>query len=105
MNNLTEKIREKKLLSSYSLSYKIPLHIIRGRAQYMFSISGTRYMDLVNNVCHIGHCHPKVVKVFNEQISTLNVNTRYLHPNIVNYSVRLGNLFPNPLKIVIMYFI
>jgi len=43
----------------------------------------------------------RVVKVFNEQISTLNVNTRYLHPNIVNYSVRLGNLFPNPLKICV----
>ena len=27
----------------------------------MFDDTGRPYLDCVNNVCHVGHCHPRVV--------------------------------------------
>ena len=34
----------------------------QGRGQYLFDENGKEYLDCVNNVCTVGHCHPKVVK-------------------------------------------
>ena len=51
-------------------------------------------------MCHVGHCHPAVVKAGCTQLETLNTNSRYLHPNILEYSRRLGETFPGDLKVV-----
>jgi 4-aminobutyrate aminotransferase-like enzyme len=42
--------------------------------------------DGVNNVSHVGHCHPHVVTAGQKQMNVLNTNTRYLHPNLVKYA-------------------
>jgi 4-aminobutyrate aminotransferase-like enzyme len=47
----------------------------------------------------VGHCHPRVVAAAQQQIETLNTNTRYLHENIARYAERLVSLFPEPLSI------
>ena len=57
------------------------------------------YLDCVNNVCHVGHCHPHVVKAASAQMTSLNTNTRYLHENIVRYAQRLVGKFPDPLEV------
>lgn len=57
-------------------------------------------MDMVNNVCHVGHCHPKVVAAGQGQLAELNTNTRYLHDGIVRYAERILALFPDPLAVV-----
>ena len=57
---------------------------------YLYDDKGVAYLDCVNNVCHVGHCHPKIVEACCNQISILNTNTRYLHPNIVTYASRLA---------------
>lgn len=56
-------------------------------------------LDTVNNVCHVGHCHPRVVKAAREQMALLNTNTRYLHDNIVNYAQQLTATLPDPLTV------
>ena len=45
-----------------SLSYKEPLTILRGEGAYLIDALGRRFVDCVNNVAHVGHCHPKVVE-------------------------------------------
>ena len=57
------------------------------------------YLDMVNNVCHVGHCHPKVVRAAQEQMAVLNTNTRYLHDNLVRYAERLASRLPDPLSV------
>jgi 4-aminobutyrate aminotransferase-like enzyme len=47
----------------------------------------------------VGHCHPRVVEAASSQLSTLNTNTRYLHPALVNYAKELLATFPSPLSI------
>jgi ethanolamine-phosphate phospho-lyase len=37
---------------------------------------GKEYLDCVNNVCHVGHCHPAVVAAISEQVAALNTNSR-----------------------------
>jgi 4-aminobutyrate aminotransferase-like enzyme/Ser/Thr protein kinase RdoA (MazF antagonist) len=95
------KIRNRHLGSVLSISYQKPLKIIRGFMQYLWDDEGRTYLDTVNNVCHVGHCHPRVVEAAQQQISLLNTNTRYLHDNIVEYAQRLCDTLPHPLSVCI----
>ncbi|MFV2007965.1 MAG: phosphotransferase, partial [Longimicrobiales bacterium] len=67
---------------SLSLSYSEPLHIVRGWMQHLFDAEGQAYLDCVNNVCHVGHSHPRVVDAIRRQAAVLNTNTRYLHESL-----------------------
>ena len=89
--------RSRVLGPSLSLSYDRPLHITRGRGQHLFGHDGRPYLDLVNNVCHVGHCHPRVVEAITRQARTLNTNTRYLHENVQLLAERLTATLPNGL--------
>ncbi len=84
---------------SLSISYQKPLHIVRGWMQYLYDENGRAYLDAVNNVAHVGHCHPRVVKAAQEQMAVLNTNTRYLHENLVRYAERLCALLPASLSV------
>ena len=92
-------IRRNHLSRNLSVAYREPLKIVRGRGQYLFDDSGRRYLDLVNNVCHVGHCHPRVVEAGQKQMAELNTNTRYLHDLLAEYVVRLTGTFPDPLSV------
>jgi 4-aminobutyrate aminotransferase-like enzyme len=93
------KIREKHLGRNLSISYDKPLKIVRGMGGFLYTETGQPYMDGVNNVCHVGHCHPHVVSAGKDQMGVLNTNTRYLHDHIVNYARRLLATFPDPLSV------
>ena len=94
-----QEARLGSLSASLSIAYHEPLKIVRGEGQYLISESGERYLDCVNNVCHVGHCHPHVVDAGSKQMSILNTNTRYLHDNIVNYAERLTGTLPDALQV------
>ncbi|MBT8399538.1 MAG: aminotransferase class III-fold pyridoxal phosphate-dependent enzyme, partial [Rhodothermia bacterium] len=91
--------RNRMLASNLSLSYREPLHIVRGFRQYLYDSSGRQYLDCVNNVAHVGHCHPRVVEAASRQMAVLNTNTRYLHENIVRYAERLAASMPGDLRV------
>jgi 4-aminobutyrate aminotransferase-like enzyme/Ser/Thr protein kinase RdoA (MazF antagonist) len=92
--------RRERLGPSLSLSYQEPLHITRGRRQYLYASDGRAYLDCVNNVAHVGHCHPRVTEAVSRQMALLNTNTRYLHEHLVEYAGRLAGLLPPPLTVV-----
>ncbi len=92
--------RKRVLSPSLSLSYPDPVKIVRGRGAYLYDEDGHRYLDMVNNVCHVGHCHPQVVAAGQQQMADLNTNTRYLHDGIVGYAERLLATFPEPLSVI-----
>ncbi|MFT7501790.1 MAG: 4-aminobutyrate aminotransferase-like enzyme/Ser/Thr protein kinase RdoA (MazF antagonist) [Gammaproteobacteria bacterium] len=94
--------RQTNLSPSLSLSYDEPLHVVRGEGAELIDVNGRRWLDLVNNVAHVGHEHRHVVNAITEQVRQLNTNTRYLHPNIVDYAERLRALFPDPLTTVFL---
>jgi 4-aminobutyrate aminotransferase-like enzyme/Ser/Thr protein kinase RdoA (MazF antagonist) len=93
------KTRRRSLGRNLSIAYKQPLKMVRGRGQYLYTEDGQAYLDGVNNVCHVGHCHPRVVAAGQRQMPVLNTNTRYLHDNIIEYAERLLSKFPDPLSV------
>lgn len=100
--NPTERllaIRSRHFGRGLRLHYEQPLHLARGWMQYLYGADGREYLDLVNNVCHVGHSHPKVVEAARRQWSKLNTNTRYLYDELADYLERLLALFPEPLKV------
>lgn len=65
----------------------------------MFDEKGGRYLDGINNVAHVGHCHPEVVKAALKQMELLNTNSRFLHDNMVEYAKRLSSTLPEKLSV------
>jgi 4-aminobutyrate aminotransferase-like enzyme/Ser/Thr protein kinase RdoA (MazF antagonist) len=92
--------RKKHLGKSLSIAYENPLHIVRGEGAFLIDRNGQKYLDTVNNVAHVGHEHPRVVKTAQEQIAVLNTNTRYLHENINIFAEELLATFPDELCVV-----
>ena len=102
-NSIKEKIqadREVYLGKGMSLQYKIPIHIVRGEGVYLIDNKGRKFIDTVNNVAHVGHEHPKVVKAGQLQMGLLNTNTRYLHEHITTLAKRLVEKLPPELVVI-----
>jgi acetylornithine/succinyldiaminopimelate/putrescine aminotransferase len=89
--------RHRLLGSAYKLFYDNPVHIVRGEGVWLFDADGRKFLDMYNNVPHVGHCHPHVVEALTKQIATLNTHTRYLHDNILDYAERLTSKFEDEL--------
>ncbi|BDA49941.1 Ethanolamine-phosphate phospho-lyase [Coccomyxa sp. Obi] len=86
-----------------TLVYKRPLHMVRGEGCRLYDADGNEYLDCVNNVAHVGHCHPKVTAAIAMQLATLNTNARYLHEGLVSYAEALTATFPEELSVA--YFV
>ncbi|XP_031629435.1 alanine--glyoxylate aminotransferase 2-like [Contarinia nasturtii] len=96
----TIKMRNRYIGKSCKLFYKTdPLKIVRGQGQYMFDEEGTRYLDCINNVAHVGHCHPRVVEAASKQIAVLSTNNRFLHDELVQCAEKIINKMPGDLSV------
>jgi 4-aminobutyrate aminotransferase-like enzyme len=91
--------RQSLLGRNLKLAYKTPLKIVRGSMQYLYDEEGRQYLDAYNNVAHVGHCHPQIVKAGQDQMAQLNTNTRYLHDLINRYAERLTSTLPEKLSV------
>ena len=94
--------RRRRILGSAlePLTYRRPLHLVRGAGAWMFDTAGRGYLDAYNNVPVVGHAHPRVVDAIARQAATLNTNTRYLHENVVELAERLVATMPPGLDTV-----
>jgi 4-aminobutyrate aminotransferase-like enzyme/Ser/Thr protein kinase RdoA (MazF antagonist) len=91
--------RQAVLGKTLSLTYDTPLHAVRGEGVWLIDVDGHRHLDCYNNVPHVGHCHPHVVKAMTRQAGALNTNTRYLFESVVEYAEALGTLMPGDLGV------
>ena len=83
-----------------SVSYGAsPLNIIRGYKQYLYDDAAHQFIDGYNNVAHVGHGHPRVVRAVSEQLAVLNTNTRYLQEQLTQYAEQLTALLPPSLSV------
>ncbi|MFO7990127.1 MAG: aminotransferase class III-fold pyridoxal phosphate-dependent enzyme [Desulfotignum sp.] len=92
--------RRQHLGKSLSLSYDIPLKIVRGSGAFLVDDTGRHFLDTVNNVAHVGHEHPRVVSAGQAQMAVLNTNTRYLHDSINRFAKALLATFSESLSVV-----
>ncbi|MEO9019466.1 MAG: aminotransferase class III-fold pyridoxal phosphate-dependent enzyme, partial [Gemmatimonadaceae bacterium] len=83
------------------LSYDNPLHIVRGSRHFLYDADGVEYLDVYNNVPHVGHAHPHVANAVTRQLSSLNTNTRYLQDVHLEYAERMLARLPAHLKKIV----
>ncbi|MGB0836833.1 MAG: aminotransferase class III-fold pyridoxal phosphate-dependent enzyme [Flavobacteriaceae bacterium] len=88
------KDRKQNLGTNLSLSYEKPLLILKGKGSFLYDYQAQKYLDLVNNVAHVGHENPNIIKAGNQQSYLLNTNSRYLHPSRVAYAKELMATLP-----------
>ena len=92
--------RKQHLGKSLSLQYKTPIKMLRGEGAYLIDHQGQKYLDTVNNVAHVGHEHPQVVKAGQAQMGLLNTNSRYLHENINQLAKEIIATMPSELNVI-----
>lgn len=93
MTSLVER-REAVLGPESLLSYDEPIEMVAGAGAWLEGVGGEQFLDAYNNVPHVGHCHPHVVRRGAEQLARLNIHSRYLHAGVTAYAERLCGLFP-----------
>jgi len=86
--------RHRLLGAGAELFYEQPLHLVRGSGVWLYDPRGAAYLDVYNNVPHVGHSHPAVVAAIQKQWGILATHTRYLHETILDYAERLTARFP-----------
>lgn len=84
------------------LFYEDPVQLASGDGVWLTDVDGQRYLDLYNNVPCVGHANPRVAQAIADQMSTLNVHSRYLHANVVDYLERLLGLHHDGIESAIM---
>jgi 4-aminobutyrate aminotransferase-like enzyme len=88
-------IRRRRLMGAGAeLFYEQPLHLVRGEGVWLFDPAGRRYLDVYNNVPHVGHAHPAVIEAIQRQSALLNTHTRYLHESVLDYAEQLVSRLP-----------
>lgn len=95
----TLSARRARIGGNLSIGYREPVKVVRGWRQYLYDETGRRYLDAYNNVPHVGHCHPRVVRAAQVQMAVLNTNTRYLHDNLTRFAEGLAATLPAPLEV------
>ena len=98
--NETELMERRRSLLGPNVStfYQRPIHIVKGEDVWLWDAEGRRYLDCYNNVPHVGHCNPRVVDAICSQSAQLNVHSRYLHENLVNYAEKLTSTYGGELS-------
>jgi 4-aminobutyrate aminotransferase-like enzyme/Ser/Thr protein kinase RdoA (MazF antagonist) len=86
--------RHRLMGAGAELFYEKPLHIVRGAGVWAYDAEGRAYLDVYNNVPHVGHTHPTVVAAIQRQTAILATHTRYLHENILEYAEQLTARLP-----------
>ena len=100
ITNLIDR-RNKAIGPGAPLFYEEPLHIVRGDGAYLYDQEGRQYIDMYNNVPCVGHANVKVAEAMHQQLQTLNVHSRYLHEDILEYAERLTALHSSSIESVV----
>jgi len=90
--------RHRLMGAGAELFYEKPLHLVRGAGVWLYDAQGGAYLDVYNNVPHVGHTHPTVVAAIQKQSAILATHTRYLHGNILEYAEQLTARLPEHLN-------
>jgi 4-aminobutyrate aminotransferase-like enzyme/Ser/Thr protein kinase RdoA (MazF antagonist) len=76
------------------LTYRVPVHVVRGEGVWLFDANGRRLLDAYNNVPVVGHCHPRVAEAVVRQTRLLNTHARYLYEPLIELAERLIATMP-----------
>ena len=90
-------LRQRHLGNANYFAYEKPIHMVKGEGVWLHGVDGKRYLDVYNNVPHVGHCHPRITDAINRQTAALNTNTRYMYDVANQYAERITATLPEGL--------
>lgn len=93
-------LRDQRLARSQRTYYVSPPNFVRGRGVWLYDEHGYGYLDAINNVTHVGHAEPRIIRAAAAQLKKLNTNSRFLYQGIATYAQRLVATLPDPLEVV-----
>ena len=93
-------VRDQRLARSQRTYFKRPPNLVRSRGVWLYDEDALGYLDLINNVTHVGHAEPRVVSAATRQLSRLNTNSRFMFQGIASYASRIVETLPHPLEVV-----
>jgi ornithine--oxo-acid transaminase len=82
-----------RIANNYS---PLPVSIIRGNDVFLWDVNNKRYIDLLAGYSAVnqGHCHPRLVKVMQEQCQKLTLTSRVVsNENLNTWSKYITDLF------------
>jgi 4-aminobutyrate aminotransferase-like enzyme/Ser/Thr protein kinase RdoA (MazF antagonist) len=94
--------RARTVGAAQSLYYREPPVMVRGWRHHLYDAEGRPYVDGVNNVALVGHSHPRIAAAAARELRLLNTNSRFLYPQMADYSERLTALLPDALSSVLL---
>ncbi len=61
--------------------HPLPVVLTRGQGAFVWDENGTRYLDMMSAYSAVshGHAHPRLVRLVQEQVATLNIVSRAFH--------------------------
>lgn len=99
-NKILEQ-RTKFFPASLYHSFKQPFEVEKANSCYYYAPNDTKpFIDLYNNVTHVGHSNPAVLEAVKEAFSSINIHTRYLNKNLTDYVNRLEVYLPKGFKVL-----
>lgn len=85
----TRTARDQAMGGASERYYDSPPQIERGWDTRLVDVRGRAYLDMVNNVTAIGHCHPVFVDRVTRQLLVLNTNSRFLYAAYARFTEKL----------------
>lgn len=65
--------------------HPLPVVLSKGKGVHVWDVEGKQYLDFLSaySAVNQGHCHPKIVKVMQEQAELLTLTSRAFHNNLL----------------------
>ncbi len=76
--------------------HPLPVVLEKGAGVFLWDVDGKRYYDFLSGYSAVnqGHCHPRIVKVLQEQGTKLTLTSRAFHSNLLGeYAKYITDLF------------
>ncbi len=94
--------RQRHFAASQRAYYELPIDVVRARDVTFADRDGRTYLDAINNVSHVGHANPAVIRATERQARRLNTNSRFTYASLSHYAKRLAECLPDPLEVVFL---
>ena len=88
-------LRGEHVASVQEYYFRHPPRIERGFKQHLYSPTGRGFLDMVNNVAVLGHCHPAVYTAATKQMRLLNTNSRFIYKQLGAFAKKIVATMPS----------
>jgi 4-aminobutyrate aminotransferase-like enzyme len=94
--------RRRHFAASQRAYYEQPIDLVRATGVTFADRDGRTYLDVINNVSHVGHANAAVVAAESRQARRLNTNSRFVYESLSRYAERLAAHLPEPLEVIFL---